>query len=114
MERWKQYFEELLADSNNLSSPSSQDPTSNIEPSTYSETEGNITMGEMKAAIAKLKLGKAPGADNITTEMVKYMGPAGEDLLLKKPDYGMRQKLGWKRVSVDFEEEGAHKICSSH
>ncbi|KAI5692853.1 hypothetical protein M8J75_002370 [Diaphorina citri] len=54
MERWKQYFEELLADSNNLSSPSSQDPTSNIEPSTYSETEGNITMGEMKAAIAKL------------------------------------------------------------
>ncbi|KAI5747504.1 hypothetical protein M8J77_015356 [Diaphorina citri] len=118
MERWKQYFEELLADSNNLSSPSSQDPTSNIEPSTYSETEGNITMGEMKAAIAKLKLGKAPGADNITTEMVKYMGPAGEDLLLKVIQLAWIQlkiPKDWELATIiPIHKKGDNRECSNH
>lgn len=39
-------------------------------------------MGEMKAAIAKLRLVKVAGVDNILGKMVKYMGLDGQNLLL--------------------------------
>ena len=68
MERWCQYFEEL---------------TENIQKETtwdemrLSRTEENaihlISDKELRTAIGKSKVGKAPGQDDITAETMKYL-----------------------------------------
>lgn len=54
MERWKQYFEELLRDGENqpYSVVGSNIRAEDNQPPTFLQTEGGITMGEMKAGIA--------------------------------------------------------------
>lgn len=37
-------------------------------------TQGRLERGEIEEAMKRLKVGKAPGADGITAEMLKYVG----------------------------------------
>ncbi|XP_008486482.1 uncharacterized protein LOC103523195, partial [Diaphorina citri] len=78
MERWRQYFAELLDNSSTAVTPGTETTQNSEREQTDPNTEYNITLSELHAAIKKMKLGKAPGADNITPEMIKYMGSAGE------------------------------------
>ncbi len=40
----------------------------------WPHTQGRLERSEIREAIRKLKLGKAPGSDAITAEMLKYGG----------------------------------------
>lgn len=65
-ERWSTYFEELL------NKPPVTVAQSPIDPvNTRRFNESTPTLVEIKSTIKKLKNGKAPGADNIATEMLK-------------------------------------------
>lgn len=69
MDRWKQYFEELTETNNEEQERETRQVRNNernvIQP---------ITEQEITQAINKLKIGKAAGQDDITPEMLKYMG----------------------------------------
>ena len=78
MERWKQYFEELTeAQIDRTEEREEREAITDIQ-----EIE-NIQEKEVIDAIEKLKVGKAPGIDNITPEMIKYMGDEGTKQLTK-------------------------------
>lgn len=81
MGRWKEYFENLL----NTETPTEEsDQNKEDHGNRGRNTEGNeIKMEELKEAIQRLKNGKAPGNDKITTEMVKNMGEEGRQFLLE-------------------------------
>lgn len=67
MERWREYGEELFRPLN----PSQEESTID-EPI---EGEPPPLIEEVEAAIKKLKNGKAPGLDNIPSELLKASGP---------------------------------------
>ncbi|KAI5754287.1 hypothetical protein M8J77_007444 [Diaphorina citri] len=65
-----------------------------------------------------MKLGKAPGADNITPEMIKYMGSAGESLLLKVLNLSWENKVipkDWELATIiPIHKKGDNRECSNH
>ena len=78
MERWRTYFESLL--NQNYTPHQKPDyPTNKDTPN----SQDNITHEEVVESIRKLKNGKAPGIDKITSEMIKKLGPRGNELLRK-------------------------------
>ncbi|GFR83126.1 endonuclease-reverse transcriptase [Elysia marginata] len=65
LERWKKHFEKIF----NRFEPTFADiPEAEEDLENYM---GNITVGEVKEAIQKLKYGKAPGDDGVCPEMLK-------------------------------------------
>lgn len=42
------------------------------------ESEKDITMEELMEFLKKLKMSKAPGPDQVTAEILKYMGGQGQ------------------------------------
>lgn len=71
MERWREYFKELLEgkDINMKNRSINQRLQHEIK---NMKTE-EINIEDIREAIQKLKLGKAPGHDNITTDMIKAL-----------------------------------------
>jgi len=63
-ERWKEYFDELYNDPNAVD----EDILNEFSDSRNVEEIPDIGEHEVKAAISRMKCGKAPGIDNITTE----------------------------------------------
>ena len=61
LERWSEYIEDLLSD--NRPPP----------PTPSNERGPPILINEVKKAIKNSQLGKAPGDDGITTEMLKIL-----------------------------------------
>uniref|UniRef100_A0A1Y1MCV0 Reverse transcriptase domain-containing protein n=1 Tax=Photinus pyralis TaxID=7054 RepID=A0A1Y1MCV0_PHOPY len=76
MNRWKEYFQELLEEAQE---DSEEFPRAVGE---QDEEENLITLNEMMEAIRKIKLGKAPGHDKITGDMLKNLGVKGRQMLL--------------------------------
>jgi len=75
MNRWAEYFKDAL----NKEYPSCKDQGKldlalNIEESDKGENSEMPTYEEIEESIAKLKIGRAPGEDNIIPEMIKYGG----------------------------------------
>ena len=77
MERWKEYFYELLnkEDENELTVNNSY----NIE--INEETDDTIKREEVTEAIKTIKRGKSAGHDRITAEMVINLGERGTEML---------------------------------
>jgi hypothetical protein len=76
MNRWRKYFQELLE------CEEKEQAETEVHQNTE-ETRLVISLEELKTAIRKMKLGKAAGHNQITPEMVKYIGLEGEKLLLR-------------------------------
>ncbi|PNF23609.1 hypothetical protein B7P43_G04761 [Cryptotermes secundus] len=72
LERWAQYFEELL---NSNSSEQVEGMTIDRNQGNFDAEEPAPTIKEVEEAIKKLKNNKAPGMDLITAELVKFAGP---------------------------------------
>lgn len=81
MNRWKQYFEQLLNIEDNVNEINRNEE----QPRTVGDEERlePITKDEVKKAINTLKNGKAPGHDRLTTEMMKNLGEKGIELFWK-------------------------------
>lgn len=73
MERWKQYFEELL--NTNAMGQEAMDPRLERRREELElETVESPSMEDVTKVISKLKNNKAPGVDNIPGELLRYGG----------------------------------------
>jgi sorting nexin-29 len=102
MDRWKQYFSDLIVTDKNIDNQvhevHSIENDIEIEPSTYKEVSDTIN---------KLKRNKAPGTDNIPAELVKYGG-----YMLKRRMYSLIL-LNWSNENYlgnGFKELSAQYI----
>lgn len=98
MDRWKEYFYELLNDEKY----EQRDETNRYEENTnlgneIQETENIITERELEEALEKLKIGKAAGVDEIDAELIKYLGTNGKKELLNI------YNLAWKNKCIPEE-----------
>uniref|UniRef100_A0A914XFE1 Endonuclease/exonuclease/phosphatase domain-containing protein n=1 Tax=Plectus sambesii TaxID=2011161 RepID=A0A914XFE1_9BILA len=77
LQRWREFFDQLY----NHNAPAGPAPTPpNIKQAELPFLDIDPMITEVKAAIKSLKNGKAPGVDQITTEMLK----AGGDVLVQR------------------------------
>ncbi|GJQ67239.1 hypothetical protein Trydic_g8144 [Trypoxylus dichotomus] len=65
MDRWKQHFQEILNEE-------MEGENTNEQQAANEREEQEISMEELEEGINKLKTGKAPESDKITTEMIKH------------------------------------------
>lgn len=80
MERWKEYFQELLGQQIQTED---ERTTENQPENRGNETEvENIKIEELREVLEALKNGKAPGNDKITNEMMKNLGEESIEVLL--------------------------------
>ena len=92
MERWREHFRELL-----------NRPPPDVPPDISESTEdlqvncGRISKEEIKRAIKKLKLGKAPGFDNMPPDILKADVAATTEFL-----YGLFNKI-WDTEEIPTE-----------
>ncbi|XP_072400312.1 uncharacterized protein [Diabrotica undecimpunctata] len=70
LDRWKQYFEDLLNIQNDVDIIT-EEPEEVVQ---EDQIQDEITIAETKEIIQELKKGKAAGFDKITAEMLKNMG----------------------------------------
>ena len=91
MERWKEYFYELL-------NPDESEIDNNVEENDNKEklegTDNTPTLEEVTEAIRYIKRGKAPGHDNINPDILKEAGSTGTELLHKVI------KKAWKEEKI--------------
>lgn len=86
MERWKEYFETLLSQTDQPLNTTEEHflyETDNDENKEQIGIVDKISLEELNGAIKKLKNGKAAGHDRITAEMIKKLGELGKNLLLE-------------------------------
>ena len=117
LKRWKEYFSDLMT----------QDGGGEALITCWGMVggagrvgeQGVVTRKEIRKAVKKLKLGKAPGSDGIRAEMVKYGGDVMIDILLKIC------KMAWEvgRVPGDwvlavivplYKGKGCRDVCKSY
>ena len=114
MERWREYFEDLTEERQNKN---------NYEEMIHQEYDvrqslQEITMDEVVQAIKRLKIGRAPGDDNITAEMLKYMGNKAtnvfRDLLneiVAKKSIPSDWNIG---IILPIYKKGDSKLCTNY
>uniref|UniRef100_A0A146KQ35 RNA-directed DNA polymerase from mobile element jockey n=1 Tax=Lygus hesperus TaxID=30085 RepID=A0A146KQ35_LYGHE len=129
MKRWREYFSELLSGPSSNHYAEDQDQVEDdfstpqaLEEATREELptpDDNPTMDELRSALQSMKLGKSAGHDGITPEMLKYMGPVGEEMLMKV------FTIAWDTATIPkdwevsvivpiFKNKGDNRECSSH
>ena len=92
-ERWREYFDILLNEENPF--------TANLPiTTTVNDPQPGISIVEVKAAISKMKRGKAAGPDAITLEMVLALGEEGIVWLHRVMDAIWKEK----RIPDDWQE----------
>ena len=92
-ERWREYFDILLNEENPF--------TANLPiTTTVNDPQPGISIVEVKAAISKMKRGKAAGPDEITLEMVLALGEEGIVWLHRVMDAIWKEK----RIPDDWQE----------
>lgn len=116
LERWKEYFEELLSTNQDTNTCDSQnkDKSESKQPENYEE----ISQKEITDALKKLKLGKSAGHDKLTPEMLKYMGKDGEELLRDIINQAWKSgevPADWKiAIIVPIHKKGDIKDCNNY
>lgn len=113
MPRWKEYFQNIL-EGTEIEDNVMEICNTNIN---FEENSG-IEFEEVENAVRKLKNGKAPGVDNLKSELLKYMGIEGYRLLHKIIDEAWKAKQvpnDWKTsVIIPIYKNGDRKNCSNY
>uniref|UniRef100_A0A1W7R9N5 Endonuclease-reverse transcriptase HmRTE-e01 n=1 Tax=Hadrurus spadix TaxID=141984 RepID=A0A1W7R9N5_9SCOR len=111
--RWKEYFEKLLNTRRN---------TQNSDREEYQEVEEvaeeEITMTEIEVASKKMRLGKAPGVDEVTIDMVRAAGKEGLYWISRVFQAVWRDKRTpeeWKKgIIIPIFKKGDRKRCENY
>lgn len=108
LEVWKEYCEELFNDQERTDTYTQEDM----------EEEPTILKEEIRDAIKKLKPLKSPGADNITTEIIKAMGESGVHILHKICN-GIWSTGQWpddwvESVFIPLHKKGSKEKCENY
>ncbi|XP_031340877.1 uncharacterized protein LOC116168986 [Photinus pyralis] len=112
MDRWKEYFQELLNRHERQEKSQQERIQANID-------EGDlgieISIEEVVDIVKSLKYGKAPGHDKITTEMIKRLGNNGMEMLcqlLNKAWHSGEVPEDWKvGIIIPIHKNGDSKDC---
>lgn len=122
LKRWREYFNELLnrGDENesDVNQPNGNGLRGN-DSDTGADNESEVpTMDDVKEAMTNLKNNKAPGKDNISTEMWKYGGQELMNGLHKLIESIWRQKkipLEWTEgVICPLHKKGDQLVCENY
>jgi Reverse transcriptase (RNA-dependent DNA polymerase)/Endonuclease-reverse transcriptase len=117
MNRWREHFQGLL-DTGEMTEQKNIGREEDDIDSIKNDKEDNITYEELKEAIKRLKNGKAPGEDKITTEMAKNMGEKGTCMLLEIMNRAWREEKvpnEWQLgLIVPIYKAGDSKICNNY
>lgn len=118
MERWKQYFKRLLNEEPIVVQQTRPDQKTQKGEQKQIIDDQVISKKELIEVIKQLKIGRAPGRDKITTEMVKKMGEAGTVLLLKifnKVWTEEQVPKDWEMgLIIPIHKKGDSKECSNY
>lgn len=123
MNRWKQYFEELLGTCCEDTADKQTEARGNVAGSTRQEKEFGsesqlISIEELRGAVAWLKNGKAPGHDRITAEMLKNLSNEGLQMLLEVFNKVWAEKRipnDWKvGIIVPIHKKGDTRNCNNY
>ena len=114
-DRWREYFEEHLNVRATI-----QDELVPMRPEDYPEEDnmGPITMEELKDAISRMKNGKAPGCDEIPSEIIK----AGGEVILAPLLVLLREAYSAEQIPSDWQKgiicpiykKGDKTLCDNH
>ena len=75
MERWAEYFEDLLNDiEEETAEQQDQEREGQMEINSVEESVADVTLEEVKQAIVLMRNNRAPGEDGISIELFKYGG----------------------------------------
>lgn len=114
MNRWKQYFQDLLAGED----MGEEFTEMNRQETPEREEEEGIRMEELVQALRKLKNGKSPGQDKITSEMLKNMGENGRTTLLKILNKAWKEEdcpKDWEvGMILPIFKKGDQKNCNNY
>lgn len=116
MERWKEHFQELLnSEQDNMGPAEERHIEAGVE---EVEVPEEITLQELQNALRMLKCGKAAGHDKISPEMLKYMGPVSERILLNIINEAWKTKSipqDWEvAVIIPIFKKGDNRECNNH
>ncbi|KAK3543181.1 hypothetical protein QTP70_012285 [Hemibagrus guttatus] len=110
VERWKEYFEDLL---NPTDTPSVEEPEAED-----SEVDSFITQAEVTEVVPQLLGGKAPGVDEIRPEYLKSLDVVGLSWLTRLCNIAWRSgtvPLDWATgVLVPLFKQGDWRACSNY
>jgi hypothetical protein len=113
MERWKEYFQDLLCIREERNNRNEENNT----PEENEEMEP-ITLKETTEVIKALKNGKTPGHDKITAEMMKNMGQEGIELFAKVCQKAWEEGLipiDWQvGIIVPIHKNGDIRDCNNY
>ena len=114
MERWKEYFKELL----NVEEEEIGGPVEYFQGIDTEEIYENITAEEVRAAIQQMKSGKAVGVDGIPVELLEAAGPPAVEAIQKLCDEAYRtEKIPeeWQQgVICPIYKKGNSLVCGNH
>jgi hypothetical protein len=95
MERWREHFQ-LILNGNQANTMEKESHNRRVS-MRNTENPETIEKEELEEAIRKIKIGKAPGSDEVAPEMMKYIGVKAKEKLL------YIYNLIWKRKVIPRE-----------
>ena len=116
-ETWREYFQQLHNTTRSYETRNTNQVTGALNQAELDE-DTNISMEELQAAIRKIKIGKAPGADQIYPEMIKNQGIEADKILLSICQEAWKSKKvpdDWKKgIIVPIHKKGSTMDCSNY
>jgi Reverse transcriptase (RNA-dependent DNA polymerase)/Endonuclease-reverse transcriptase len=116
MDRWREYFEELL----NVENTQEVDEIDEdiLDEKQEEMEEERITTEEVKDAVKQLKRGKAAGYDSITAEMLQNLGKAGLEFLTELYNKIWREETipkDWEiGIVIPLFKKGDNTDCNNY
>lgn len=118
LERWKQYFKDLTNTKETDKDTEQKDIITEEKINNNEENIPEITSKELENAIAKIKLGKAPGIDDVTPEMIKYMDESGKEKLRELLNTIINEKIipnEWNiGIVLPIHKKGDTRNCENY